>query len=350
MPPEAAAPATAASTSPSDADLVSDILSHQSTTEPAQAVDGGEDKPTEGDGANPEDDDSHDDEDSTEDDAEAEPSAAKGPLKAALAQVKKALEAGELDAKELGLTNTEWTAFRRAQAGERQKLAGERQQLSQWHQNAQAQLNQAIQQLSPMEPWYLAEQAFTRDGDPVHFVRVIEERTKLAYDEFQKMVLGRSKISPEVRRIRDEAERTKAELAELKAKLSQPQPVDPAAVRAQDMNYIRQTLTAPEDAKIPRFHDRVYAVLLKTANHLGATLTPEQAAERVRRGERKRIEASPHYKKPATIEEPAKKGKKVLLRKDSKSEAGKPAGPESDDDIVNDLLRGHKAAGAAVGR
>lgn len=345
-----AAPA-AAQASVSDADLVSDILAHQGPNEPAQAVTEGEEQATEGgDTDTDETDDSHDDEDSTEEGEEAEASKATGPLKAALAQVKKALEAGELDPKEIGLTNKEWTAFRKANAAERQKVAGERAHLAQWHQNAQAQLNQAIQQLTPMEPWYLAEQAFNRDGDPIHFIRVLEERTKLEYDTIQKLVLNKQKISPEVRRLREEAAARDRRLAELEAKLTQPAPVDPAVVEAKDMAYIRENLADPADAKIPNFHRRVYKVLLSHMNKVGQLLPIEQAAARVRHAEQKRFEASPHYKKPAAVAEAPGKKKKSLLRKDSQSEGASPDKPMSNNDLVDDILRKHKIAGAAVGR
>ncbi len=147
-------------------------------------------------------------------------------------------------------------------------------------------------------------------------------------------------------------------MAEMEAelvRLKQPKQASPEEVAAADVAHIAGALAKHEVAKVPNFAKRVYKVMLKTARQIGDRISPtlslEEAAAQVIRLERKRLEESPFYTKPAETEAPGKRGKKgALLRKNSQSEGATPDKPETNDDIVNDLLRKNRAAAGAVGR
>jgi hypothetical protein len=302
-----------------------------------------------------------------------------------LEQAAAALKAGDLK-KALRLTlktNPEalkvdagkFAAFRQAQRREQQKSAArtaekeaalaareqsftEREtQLTQRDQTARAEIQQWIERLKPYEVYYQAEQAWKNDGDPKHLVKLIEGLTGKPYNDAQAIILRSEKQDPRLSRMQAEMDRQRAEHQRLLQQLEQSRQAEEqrrqaeeqarqqqtaVQARANDLAEIRKQLSGHDVAKLPRFEERVYRVLEKHVDpKLGLQITVAQAAERVLRAERKRIESSPFYKPappPPEATAPAPKAPAVRppLRRESQNN-GAAVGDESTDDIIADI-------------
>jgi hypothetical protein len=307
-----------------------------------------------------------DDEPEPDDDEEEEPLAASA---GDLAKARKAMADGDIDnafrlafgkKPEDCIPNAyAWTKWRAANDREARKRANERreheaavlQARNELH-GERVKIGQTIEALRPYEKYYLAEQAWKRDGDPAHLVDIIQGVTGMTYDEAQKVILTKTRRSPAERAMQ-------AKLAELEEKLARTnaereqreQQVTAEQAYANDLQIIRQSVTG-EVTKIPRFAERIYRVLDKTRGPLGLTLTVEQAAERVIRAERKRIASHPFIKKPPKPGTPAavstaartlaqrRAASSPPLRRNSQNNGASTAKDESTDDIVADILGG----------
>jgi hypothetical protein len=366
MPPEDTAPAaTEGQSFESTDDIVGALLDGTEPPEPEVAA--AEDPPeaTADDDAAP-----ADDEPEAEDD-DAAP--VDGELPPALVEARKAAEEGDLDKafllafgkkpEELQPNSKAWTKWRaandRAQRGitaDRQRLEGERQQFIASQNTSRAQLQQAIDQLRPYEQHFLAAQAFRRDGDPGHLVKLIELTTELSYDEAQKLILSKQRRTPGERKLAEQLAAIQRQLEETNAgKAKQEQELTAQQVYANDLQFIRGKVTG-EVTKVPKFAERIYNVLLKTKGPVGLTLTPEQAAERVLASERRRLAKHPLLKQApanpvsaaaATLARAKNKGKPPgpPLRRNSQNNGAKdPTAIESTDDIIGDLLKDKRRA------
>jgi hypothetical protein len=312
------------------------------------------------------------DDDEPEQEDEPEPAAEDDeaePIEGDIAAARAAAEDGDLDKAfmiafgkkpEQMLPNAHaWTQWRKANAREDAKraeanraLAAERAQAIAEINGQRQQIHQTIEALRPYEKYYVAEQAFQKDGDPSHLVEIIQGVAKMSYDEAQKIILTKTRRSP--------AERAMAaRLAELEAKVREKDEERAANEQRQtaeqqyaaDLAYIRQNVTG-DVAKIPRFAERIYRILDQTKGPLGLTLTVEQAAERVRRAELKRVENHPFVKKkpkpgvPAPVRDAARTlasraaRSAPALRRNSQNNGASTAKEQSTDDIVADILRG----------
>lgn len=351
-----------------DDDIISDILKAEKPgkerrppprdaddPEPVEVQEEDEPEPA----APPEDDD--DDEDAADIDADP-PEEATGDIAAARA----AADEGDLDKafmiafgkkpEELLPNGHTWTKWRAANDKERRN----REKLDRDHQTNVAQFNQAahqerlkihntIEALKPYEKYYLAEQAFAKDGDPAHLVTIIEGISKQPYNEAQKVILTKTRRSPTERALQERLDALESKLQQTAAEREQAtQQQSVQQVYANDIAYIRQNVTGPA-AKIPRFAERIYAILDKTRNSVGLTLTVEQAADRVVRAERRRIEAHPFVKKKAvppaataaarTLAARAGKRGGPPLRRDSQNNGARRTEEMTTDDIISDILK-----------
>lgn len=296
-----------------------------------------------------------------------------------LRDARKALEDGDIDKafelafgkkpEEIQPDNKMWTRWRAANDRELRKRSAKDLELTQREQNIAAghsqkvaQINQAIEQLRPYEKYFLAEQAFRRDGDPEQLVGIITGITGTDYDGAQKLILGKIKRSPEARALQQRMQQLEQQLAEAtKAKAENEQKLTAEQVYANDIKYIETNVAAVKGIlQVPNYAKRIYKELLRTKSPTGLTLTPEQAALRVIGYERKRLANHPMLKgkQPANpVSQAAStlararvvKGKPpgAPLRRDSQKNGAKdPAAIESTDDIVNDILKGKQRASA----
>jgi hypothetical protein len=275
-----------------------------------------------------------------------------------LEQAQAALEKGDLKKalrlalkikpEALSVDAGKFTALRLAQQRERQKTAAGQAQLQQRQQAFQQEVNTWIERLKPYEAYYNAGERFRQDGDPQHLVAIITGITGKSYDEAQKLILHNVKVSPAQARMQAELDQLKRERQEERARAEQAQQQQQLAQAKQsDLNHIRTTLKGHEVAKIPRFEERVYRVLEKHYNPQlgGLQITVEEAARRVVKAERKRIEGSPFYRK-GTVDTEGEGGASPPrlpaarsgppLRRDSQNN-GAPVGEESTDDIIQDI-------------
>jgi hypothetical protein len=368
MPPDepaaSAAPAADSPTDPSTDDIVGDLL--KDGTEPAS-------EPVETDAADATDAEPDADEPEPDDAAPADEE-----LSGDLAAARAAADAGELDKafllafgkkpEELQPDNKAWTKWRAANnrveaahAAKEQKLQADTAEARQWFADERGKISATIEQLRPYEAHRQAALAFEKDGDPSHLVKLVELTAKMSWDEAQKVILTKQRRSPGERQLAEKLAELTRKLEETTAeKAKQNQQLTQQQIYAQDIQTIQaQVAKVPEIAKVPRYAERIYQVLVKTKGPTGLTLTPQAAAQRVLAAERKRLAAHPLLKssKPtspvsqaASTLAKARAAKRPVvatgapLRRDSQNNGAKdPKALESTDDIVADILR-QKAA------
>lgn len=318
-------------------------------------------------------DDAADPEPDEEEDEEDEPLAAEAD-DGDLAAARKAREEGNLEQaimlafgckpEDLLPNPKAWTAWRKANEREDHRRRGEAQAFERDKQtaigeirNERIQIHNTIEQLKPYEKLYHAQQAWQREGDPAHLVALIEGITQMPYSEAQKIILTKTKRSPQERQMAERLQALERTLAEKEtATQRQQEQQTTAQIYQQDLGHIRGAVSG-EVTKVPKFAERIYNILVKTKGPLGITKTVEQAAAMVVRAERKRIAEHPFVKKPgAKAPLRDKNGKRVPpsvsdaarrlaarsgapLRRNSQNNGAANAKDESTDDIVNDILR-----------
>lgn len=318
----------------------------------------------------PDDDEDLEDEDLPEA-AEREQEAPQGSTKAARA----ALKAGDIDKafmlafgkrpEDVVPNPHVWTAWRKAndreeqtRRADRQTIAAERQQLNQDAHAERVKLHNTIEALKPYEKYYLAEQSWQRDGDPARLVDIIQGITSMTYDEAQKVILTKTRRSPAERAMAQRLQQLEQKLQETSQEREQQQQQQTQAqVYQGDLAYIRQNVTGPI-TKIPKFAERVYNVLSKTRSAAGLTLTVEQAAARVLKSERRRIENHPLVRRKPKEGKPGGKvsdaartlaqrssASRTPLRRDSQNNGARNKDAETDDDIISDILSNRRRAG-----
>lgn len=232
-------------------------------------------------------------------------------------------------------------AIRQHEQRERQKTrAGQSALLAQ-----QTEFNEkvrgAVERLTPYEKYYEAEQAFRRTNDTAIVRRLVTELMGAqSYSEANKRLLHDDKSSPAEMRMAAQLQALQQQLAEREQQTQrQQQERTVQEQRGADLAHIRKSLQGHEAAKLPRFEERVYRVLEKHFDpRLGLQITLEDAAERVVRGEKRRLERSPFYKPPQSEPESkaAPRGSGPPLRRDSQNNGAK-TGDESLEDIIGDL-------------
>lgn len=293
-----------------------------------------------------------------------------------LSEARAALESGDLDKafelafgkkpEEVQPGNKAWTQWRAANkrateaiAAKETKLRSDTTQAQQWFASERAKIENTLRELQPYEAHREAALAFQRDGDPQHLVKLVELTSGMTYDEAQKIVLTKQRRSPAERALQQK-------LAELERKLQERESTQTQAQQQAEQQRVYQSDLAiierdavgalPEVGKVPQFKERIYRLMLKSKGPTGLTLTVAQAAKQVLAGERRRLAAHPLLAKPkvapkspvsAAASTLAKsKARKAAattgapLRRDSQPTGVRPAGAESTDDIINDLLRG----------
>lgn len=298
------------------------------------------------------------------------------PIEGSLDEARAAFEAGDLDRaveiafgckpEEFAPNSKAWTAWRKAndreaerRRGDEQRVAAVHQQNQQWAQGERQKIAHIIEQLRPYEEAHECRVAFKRDGDPEALVRLVEKISEMSWAEFNKVALTKTRRSP--------AERQMAQrMAELEQRLAQTtqererqqQQLTEAQVYQNDLTHIRGQLKG-DIVKVPKFAERIHAILVKTKGPLGLTKTIEQAAQIVLKNERKRIESHPFVRKPGGKVPPkASEAARTLanrrrpappLRRDSQNNGAPNRKDENDDDIIADILGGggrRRAAGA----
>lgn len=378
MPDAAPAPAPAgapAAAGESTDDIINDILSQQRAgseerrNEPArrerearpearrEAADETDDASTDGEGDAGDDDGDeaveraekpgkHDDDYSDVDELSAEDRLAQAAEALEKGDLKKALRlALKVRPEALKADAGKFTALRLAQQRERQKTQAGVVQLNQQRQQFHGEVNSWINRLKPYEPYHDAGVKYQQTGDPALLVQLICGLTNTKdYNEAQKIILHNQHRNPAQVRMQEElAELRRRDEAREQERQRQQQEATTAQQRAADISHIKTVLKSHPVAKIPRFEERVYKVLAKHVDpNLGLTITVEEAARRVVRAERKRIESSPFYRKgvvetkgEATAPKP--RASSPALRRDSQNN-GAPGGEESSDDIINDIV------------
>ncbi len=289
----------------------------------------------------------HDDDYSDVDDLSAEDRLAQAAEALEKGDLKKALRlALKIRPEALKADAGKFTALRLAQQRERQKTAAQVAQLNQQRQQFTGEVNQWINRLKPYEPYHDAGERYKQTGDPGLLVQIICGLTNTKdYNDAQKIILHNQHRNPAQVRMQQELEELRLR-DQQREQERQRQHLEQttAAQRAADISHIKTVLKAHPVAKIPKFEERVYKVLSKHVDpNLGLTITVEEAARRVVRAEKKRIESSPFYRK-GTVEtqgeartEPKTRASSPALRRDSQNN-GAPAGEESNDDIINDIV------------
>lgn len=327
----------------------------------------------------PPDDDPDDDEDALEipddpdeEDEFEEAAESDGKVTGKLAEARAARKAGDIDKaimlafgckpEELQPNNHVWTQWRAAnkredkrRADERQAFEGEVAKERQSIQSERINIHHTIEALKPYEELQRARVAFKRDGDPAHIVAIVEGLTEMPYNEAQKIVLTKTRRSPE-------AIAMQRQIAELEKKLQdtlgerekQNEQQTAAQAYAADLDYIRGQVSGVV-TKVPKFAERIYNIMVKTKGPLGPTKTPQQAAELVLRAERKRLAEHPFIRKPGKgkagkVPAPVSDAARRLaqrrknaaggppLRRDSQNNGAKNRDTETDDDIILDIL------------
>lgn len=211
-------------------------------------------------------------------------------------------------------------------------------------QQFQSEVQQTIARLTPYEQLYQVQHAFQQSGDTTLLVRLIEGLTGLSYDDAQKAILHKQRRSPGERALQERLNQLERQLTEKEQhaqRQSQQQTLEQQ--RQSDIAHIRNVLASDPVAKIPKFDERIYRILEKHYDPRlgGLTITVEEAARRLERAERKRLESSPFYK-PTNIE--TKPEPKALpqatptstFRRDSQNNGSLPEN-ETDDDIIKDI-------------
>lgn len=291
-----------------------------------------------------------------------------GKVTGKLAEARAALKGGDIDKafllafgkkpEEVQPNNHVWTQWRAAnkreekkRQEERQAFEGEKAQAIQQFRAERLDINNTIEQLKPYQKYRDAEQAFERDGDPSHLVDIVQGITKMSYNEAQKIILTKTRRSPAEVAMQNKIAELERKLQEnLGEREKQQQQQTAEQQYAADLAYIRGQVEGVV-TKVPKFAERIHAILLKTRGPLGLTMTPQQAAERVLRAEKKRLASHPLIKKPAGKVPPkvtdaarrlAQRRKNASggppLRRDSQNNGAKNRDKETDDDIIQDIL------------
>lgn len=270
----------------------------------------------------------------------------------ALTAARAALEAGDLrKACELAfgkvpehfeINARQWAAFRQQQRKAAEKHAQRDREHQQTVARFQQEAQQVVQQLQPAAQIMAARAAYQKDGDPQLLIKLVEQIAGAEYNEVQKAILRGQRIDPTTRRMQTELEQLKAQLAEKERKAQEEQrQLSTAQQKENDLRVIAEQLKGSPAEKVPKYKERVYRLLEKSLDSQGRlTMTVEEAGRKLIAIEKKRVKLSPFYKPPAKEEkpEPAAKGKKPPLRRDSQNNGAR-VGEESDEDIINDLMR-----------
>ena len=380
----AAAPQTSAPPAESDDSLISDILGSDAK-EPASDSEGGDDDPgqdaqedSDGDHAS-DDSTASDDDDSAPADEPAEDDDAAPvdePDAAALKAARKAADEGDLDKafmlafgkkpEELYPNDKTWTRWRaannkREQAfrAQEQGLAQREQQATQWVAGQRQQISGIIEQLRPYEEIHQARVAFKQSGDPELLKAIIEKTAEMPYDEAQKIILTKSRRSPGERALQQQVQTLMQKLEEKERKQAEEaQQLTTQQQYQQDLGVISTSLKG-EVTKVPRYAERVYAVLVKTKTPTGLSMTVEEAGRRVLAAERRKLAKHPLLPKTppkSEVSEAArklaqsKKGKQAaapVLRRDSRGNGAVDEKTESTDDILRSILPSAKRRSAS---
>lgn len=244
-------------------------------------------------------------------------------------------------------------AIRQHEQRERAKTRQGQSALLQQQHDFQGQVRAAVERLTPYEQYYDAEQAFRRTGDTGQIRKIVAGLLGAQnYSEANKRLLHDDKHSPAEMRMAQKLEQLERQIAERDQAVEREKGQRTVQEqRSADLAHIRKNLAGHEAAKLPRFEERVYRVLEKHFDpRVGLQITVEEAAERVVRGEKRRLERSPFYQAPLTASGDGKprggqggagngngSGNRAPLRRDSQNNGSRPAGDESDDDIVADI-------------
>lgn len=314
-----------------------------------------------------------DDGDAEEDDsapADDEPDAKT--LKAA----RKAADEGDLDKafqlafgkkpEELQPNTKVWTAWRKANDRKDAQLAAERQAVQreaaegrQWVEQQRQLLHQTINELKPYDAFFQLKQAFKRDGDPAHLVKLLELGAEMSYDDAQKLILTKTRRSPTERALQERLDAIERQRQEDERKRQEERKQQQQQQAYQnDLAIIRGQLTG-EITRVPRYDQRIYQVLLQTKLPTGGlSMTVEEAGRRVLAAERRKLEKHPllngqRRQPPKKVSEAAatlakaRAGKKAPappLRRDSHGNGAIDEKTETIDDILGDILpKGGKA-------
>jgi hypothetical protein len=256
-------------------------------------------------------------------------------------------------AEDFGVNSGKLVAIRQHEQRERQKTRAGQSALLGQQQELQTQIRAAVDRLTPYEQYYEAEQAYARTGDTGLIRKIVAGLMKAPnYSEANKRLLHDDKHSPAEMRMAQKLEQLERQIQERdQASQQQRQERTVQEQRSADLAHIRKNLRGHDAAKLPRFEERVYRVLEKHFDpRVGLQITLDEAAERVVRGEKRRLERSPFYQAPADggAGKASQKGSgggangagssnRAPLRRDSQNNGAKPQGEEDIDDIVADI-------------
>lgn len=261
-----------------------------------------------------------------------------GNLKAALK-----LATGQ-DPAAFAINEAKYTAFRQHEARERQKTRQAALKVETDRRNLQAEVQRTVAQLQPFAKLQQAAQAYQQSGDTRHVRAIVEGLMGRPYNEAQKALLADEKRSPSEQAMASRLEQIQRELAELKQGGQKQQQTQTAEqIYARDIEWlggqVRQ-LGDSELAAIPKVSERIHRVLMASRDPVGGrvTLTVEEAAERVKAGERRRVEKSPFFRrvvKQAPAPKPA--ASPAPLRRDSRQTAAR-VGDPTEEEIIQELI------------
>jgi hypothetical protein len=240
------------------------------------------------------------------------------------------------------INEAKYTAFRQHEARERAKTRTAVAKLQENRQTFQAEVQRTVQALQPYAKFAEAAKAYRDSGDTRHVRAIVEGLMGKPYNDAQKALLSDEKRSPGEQALLSKIESLQAKLDELAGARQKPQDADPAEVERRDIEWLGaqvQQMGDPELAAIPNVAKRIRRVILANRHPtLGFQVGVEEAAQRVKEGERRRVTKSPFFKaanaKPAG-DKPAKPT--APLRRDSRQSAA-PVGEESQEDIIRDLI------------
>jgi hypothetical protein len=365
----------------SDDSIIGDILKGDSEESSGDA-DGGDDDAREDAEADADDehdsaDTAEDDDDANQSDDDAEPDDAAEPEEtgsAALKAARAAREAGDLDKaiklafgckpEELFPNDKVWTKWRAAnnkreqaiQAREHQTVQRE-QQGQQWVAQQRQQISGIIEQLRPYEEIHQARVAFQQSGDPEYLKAIIEKTSGMSYDDAQKAILTKLRRSPGERALQQQVQTLMQKLEEAeRKKVEESQQLTTQQQYQADLQAITGQLKG-EVTKVPRYAERVYAVLVRTRTPTGLSMTVEEAGRRVLHAERRKLSKHPLLKEKAPAKNPvsaaaatlakAKKAKAAapVLRRDSRGNGATDEATETTDDIIKDIVKPKRRLG-----
>lgn len=368
------APTPQASATPSETDdsLIGDILKG-GAEEASSNAEGGDDAGGEQEQGQA--DKEHETEVSTSDDDDADPSdespaddddaaPVDEPDAAALKAARKAASEGDIekafklafgkDAEKLLSANKLFTGVRAAKAKairdvQQREQTHQRdvQRAQQWVASQRQQISGIIDQLRPYEEIHQARVAFQQSGDPELLKVIIEKTSGMTYDEAQKAILTKSRRSPGERALQQQVQTLMQKLEEQeRKKQEESQQLTTQQQYQADLQLIQGQLKG-EVTKVPRFSERVYAVLVKTRTPTGLSMTVEEAGRRVLAAERRKLAKHPLLPRPKPeVSEAARKlasqrkprDGAPVLRRDSRANTTVDEKSESTDDILRDIL------------